>query len=361
MKTQLKLFSSCIILSAMVQAQVFKSETNKVGVSKSIETQKETSRVEAKVILPPKNQVPVNLIQLGEGQYFSKTALVLDKKNRTLSLWEAQSSGLPIHIKSFASDHGRKKGNKNVVGDLKTPEGIYFFQEMYQGKQLNYGEYGKRAFTMDYPNYFDRKSRKTGSGIWLHAIPETKTLFRGSRGCVVVKNPDIDFLKSHISLKKTPIVINENVEYLPKARFLTLQLDLRNWLSKWKQSWTQKDIETYMSFYNENFRSLKMSKSQWRNYKTSLNDKYNYISVEIAEPIILIHGKNATIHFAQSYQSDLLKDFGTKTLHLKKVDGDFKILNETWKPATQNLSTSNDQSLVGDSTTSTNNTAENKF
>ena len=49
-------------------------------------------------IPPPANLVPLSLIQMGDGSYFSKHALLVDKKLRTLSLWE-NDKGIPKLVK----------------------------------------------------------------------------------------------------------------------------------------------------------------------------------------------------------------------------------------------------------------------
>src|SRR5690606_32755049 len=101
-----------------------------------------------------------------------------DKANRTLTLWE-QKDSVPRLVDAFPMDMGKREGDKTVLGDHRTPEGIYFFVEKYEGPTLNFEEYGIRAFPLDYPNFFDKVLGKTGSGIWLHSIPDTKSLRRG--------------------------------------------------------------------------------------------------------------------------------------------------------------------------------------
>ncbi|MBT4760651.1 MAG: L,D-transpeptidase family protein [Bdellovibrionaceae bacterium] len=339
MKFIIILFITTIYTRALF-AQTFESETDTLTKAPVVSPTKLSKEEKAKLpppkpILPPNQMIPSNLIQLGKGKYFSKSAIMVDKQKRTLSLWIADENGVPTHINSFPSDHGRKEGDKIRLGDLRTPEGIYFFQEMYQGNQLNYDMYGKRAFTTNYPNYFDKKEKKTGSGIWLHSIPKTKTLYRGSRGCVVVRNEVIDYLKSHIKLKRTPIIIENSISYLSKDDFIKSRDNFNHWLSSWTNSWSNKNIDEYMSFYSDDFKSLqkKMNKRQWRSYKTILNEKYNFISVQADEPIIFIHKDHTSVSFIQNYQSDKIKDFGQKILHLKKDGNMYSILNETWTPA----------------------------
>ena len=150
--------------------------------------------------------IPSSLIHLGNGAYFSDYGLVVNKKARVLTVWKNENGKIQ-KIKEYPSDIGKNAGVKVARDDAKTPEGIYFFQKMIEGRALDSSQYGKRAFTTNYPNLFDLREGKTGAGIWLHAIPETKTLQRGSRGCVVVRNESILDVSPFIQLHTTPFVI----------------------------------------------------------------------------------------------------------------------------------------------------------
>ena len=281
---------------------------------------------------PPKDRWPAHFLAMGEGEYFSPFAFLVDKSTRTLSIWKRSADGLPQLVSYHASDMGKREGDKFISGDHKTPLGIYFFQKILKDDELNFNEYGSRAFTMDYPNYFDRRERKTGHGIWLHAIPETKSLKRGSRGCVVIRNEVIRSLESLVSPKMTPIIVADKVQYITRKEFSSFQQKLNDLMNQWKKSWVDKDIDRYISFYHNKFRSLKMNKEQWKHYKTELNTTYEFIKVDTQNPTINVSEDEAIIRFLQTYRSDKVEDFGEKTLYLKKNDdGEFKIIGEKWQ------------------------------
>ncbi|MEO0336360.1 MAG: L,D-transpeptidase family protein, partial [Pseudomonadota bacterium] len=207
-------------------------------------------------IQPPAGKVPASLVQLGDGAYFSKYAFLLDKSTRTLTVWQKTEKGLQL-VESHPADMGRRSGDKMVLGDKKTPEGIYFFRDIYEAEMLNYDEYGSRAYTMDYPNLFDLRAKKTGSGIWLHAVPDKKSLYRGSRGCVVVRDQVITPLGKYVEPNKTPILVEKQVKYITPKEARENRDKLLSWLKNWKQAWESKQLDTYMSFYADSFRSLK--------------------------------------------------------------------------------------------------------
>lgn len=100
---------------------------------------------------------------------------------------------------------GRKDGDKQKEGDLKTPEGVYFIGDRIRQK-LDYTLYGNTAFALNYPNPMDRLRGKTGYGIWIHGrgTPITPKL---TRGCVALQNPRMDALHEHISIHQTPVLI----------------------------------------------------------------------------------------------------------------------------------------------------------
>ena len=122
--------------------------------------------------------------------------------------WEAVTDGLPdqavvavdksrqrffLMEKGKSRDYlcttGQAQGDKQVRGDLKTPEGVYFVVRK-RTERLDFEEYGGEAYILDYPNPVDRLRGKTGSGIWVHSRGRAITPFE-SRGCVVLNLKDI--------------------------------------------------------------------------------------------------------------------------------------------------------------------------
>ncbi len=313
----------------------YESETNLISPEEKAREKQDPTKNEVHLpdplgIAPPSERQPLSLLHLNQEETFSPYALIVDKSTRTLSIWKFQNNQ-PILISYYPSDIGREPGNKNILGDLKTPEGIYFFQNRYEANQLNFNEYGSRAFTMDYPNIFDLLSAKTGSGIWLHAIPQDKSLKRGSRGCVVVRNEVIQKITDFITLKQTPIVIHQSVNYVDPNEREKYYQEMNQWLNHWRESWESKNINQYISFYDDSFKSLGMNRNHWKKYKEHLNSRYENIQVSLGQPMIVMHENEAVIRFMQTYRSNFKSDFGEKTLYLKKnSQGQFHIISEEW-------------------------------
>lgn len=277
------------------------------------------------------NRVPSSLVQVSPHPlYYSPYAFVVDKKSRTLTVWHQDGGNLSA-VASFPTDMGANEGEKKSAGDKRTPSGIYFLQNKLEGPGLDFSLYGKRAFTTDYPNFFDRLDHKTGSGIWLHAVPDTVPLTRGSRGCVVVRNEVIMNLGQYVKLGKTPLIIQDEVELLDSEKAKRSSEQLSGLVEKWRTAWETKDIDSYISFYASNFKAMKMNRDQYKSYKANLNSQYKTLQVKFSRPVIYAYKDRAVARFLQSYTSDQHSDFGEKVLYLVKEGADYKIIGEEWQ------------------------------
>jgi murein L,D-transpeptidase YafK len=101
-----------------------------------------------------------------------------------------------------------------------------------------------------------------------------------------------------------------------------------DFVEKWRKSWVEKDIKTYMSCYSDNFRSGTLNKNSWRQKKTYLNKKYEFIQVGIDNLVVERTDKKAKVSFFQKYKSDRYQTSGTKTLQLVMEDGKWMIEKE---------------------------------
>ncbi len=272
----------------------------------------------------------MSLLHLGvASSYYSPYAFVVDKQARELTVWTQDAGGYRI-VEKFPADLGRKDGDKRSSGDHRTPEGVYFLLEHLSGPGLDFSQYGKRAFTTNYPNFFDRREGKTGTGIWLHAIPDSTPLTRGSRGCVVVRNEVIEKLQQYVRLQKTPLLIEPSIELIEASALQAEQQMLTAALESWRTAWEAKNIDNYINHYSNEFRSMNMDRDQWKRYKGNLNSKYEKISVRLSRPVLLRFRERIIARFIQHYSSDHHADIGEKTVYLKKEAEGFKIVGEEW-------------------------------
>lgn len=282
-------------------------------------------------------KVPASLLQMGAAShYYSPYAFVVDKKARTLTVWTQELNGYRS-VAQFPTDVGRTDGDKRTSGDHRTPEGFYFLVDRREGPGLDFSQYGQRAFMTDYPNFFDRREGKTGNGIWLHAVPDHVPLTRGSRGCVVVRNNAIMDLTQYVSLKKTPILIEKEVEYIAADDLRNQAQHLTQMLESWRAAWERKDIERYIAFYGDEFKAMNMGREQWRVFKQDLNKRYDQLGIKLSRPVILRYKDLVVARFLQAYTSDQHADFGEKTLYLKKTSAAYQIVGEEWQADASNV------------------------
>jgi len=273
--------------------------------------------------------LPAGLVSIGDQ---TRHVLVVDKSKHVLRLYGFQD-GHPKMLSEFPSDSGRVDGEKMKANDFKTPTGIYFLQKRLHAPEIPFSLYGSLAFTTDYPNVFDKRDDKSGSGIWLHAVPDSVALTRGSRGCVVVRNDAIKELDSSIDLRKTPLVIFDHVDEVDVAGYDQEHAKFLGYFEQWRKAWESEDIEAYMKFYDETFKNNQMNYEQWYAHKKKLRGLYSSIKVKLSEPLIVRNRNQVVIRTFQEYESNQHKDYGLKTIHARwSPENGFKIIREDWEP-----------------------------
>ncbi|MFT5697711.1 MAG: murein L,D-transpeptidase YafK [Desulforhopalus sp.] len=385
--------------------------------------------------LPPSNKPGMELFF-----YINESPtpfIVVEKKTQNLMLFE-QGKALRL-IKTFTCATGENPGTKEVSGDAKTPEGVYFITEVFQDNEITV--FGSRAFHLDYPNVFDEYDGNNGDGIFIHGTNK-KLIPYSTNGCITLDNDDLEKLAPYLTVRTIPVIVVESLEeelihknfaisygdpeftsvletldlsthdikpeQIEKLQFFKVGSQARAWIryneydansmqykydkqvflkpspsknwrtlfsthkqdkipsllaiypvknnqsivkekiipfkpqplsiakggeildfvEKWRKSWTGKDIETYMNCYSVNFHSSGLGKKGWRQKKTYLNQKYDFIQVTIDNIVVEKTNKKAKISFFQTYQSDLYQTSGTKHLQLVLDDGKWMIEKE---------------------------------
>lgn len=277
---------------------------------------------------------PKGLVALSPRAEFSPYFFVVDKKRRFLRVYE-NKNGWPEQVVEVPSDLGKRDGDKMRENDHKTPVGIYFLQEKLTQPEIPFDLYGNLAFTTDYPNIFDRRQEKTGSGIWLHAVPDLIPLNRGSRGCVVVRNAVIRDLEKYVRLKQTPLVIHDELQEVSKEEYKQQRDQFLGFVENWRKAWQAEDVDSYIKFYDPTFKNAEMNYRQWYRHKKRLKGRYKSIEVTLSDPLIIHNRDQVVIRLLQHYKSDRHEDFGEKTIHARySPENGFRIIREDWQAAT---------------------------
>jgi murein L,D-transpeptidase YafK len=278
---------------------------------------------------------PADLLAMSSTQAFAKHVLLVDKSERKLLVYERDGETVR-KIDEIPADIGKNNGNKEKENDFRTPEGLYFFQQRKSPPEIPFSLYGKMAFTTDYPNLFDKRLKKTGYGIWLHSIPETVALTRGSRGCVVIRNEALEKIQGYIELKQTPIIIYDKIQYVTKAEHDRRRVELSQWMESWRAAWQSQDADKFLSFYDSNFSAPGFSSfKSWKKHKSRLAKKYQAIKVTLNQPFFLLHKDQLIVKTLQKYESDQHTDYGVKTIHALKTSDGYRIVHEEWAKANE--------------------------
>jgi murein L,D-transpeptidase YafK len=271
--------------------------------------------------------VPLPFVYIRSRDYF----LVCDKENKTLHLFHSEE-GVSSIIKSYSCIVGSNNVDKREAGDLATPEGIYFLTSFLTGKDLP-EKYGFGAFSLNYPNFLDRKEGKKGSGIWLHGYSDRVERPPFSEGCVVVKDWVLKELTEFIKIGDTPLVIVDMIKYKPAEDQRRLSQILSRFLKDWKMAWESRDPQKYLSFYSLDFVSNDgKDYSKFKEYKYRVNRSKRFIQLQIEQKSILLSQKDggqiAIVRMDQDYRSDNFKSYSRKILYLKEKQGKWEIIGE---------------------------------
>ena len=279
--------------------------------------------------------LPKQVLNISSDERVKTNALLADKSQRVLSLVDQKVLLDGQVIDTYNIDIGKNNGDKKRRDDHKTPEGIYIFLEKKAPPEIPFETYGSMAFTTNYPNFFDKFENKTGSGIWLHSVPDKVPLTRGSRGCVVLRNKDIKKIEPTINLKKTFLVIDSKIKWIKTDEHLTEKTEAMQWLESWRANWEKQDIDSYIKMYSDEFSAPPFNKKSWYNHKSKLKDKYKYVNIKLSDPNILQVKSQYIFQFVQNYESDGHQDVGIKTLYVLKEGNSLRITREDWSPLVQ--------------------------
>lgn len=273
---------------------------------------------------------PKQILNLSSDERITTNVLLADKSKRQLSLIDIESLTKGQAKEQYNIDIGKNTGDKKKRDDSRTPEGIYRLLSRKTPPEIPFNTYGSVAFTTNYPNYFDKYENKTGSGIWLHSVPDKVPLTRGSRGCVVLQNSDIKKIEPAILLNKTFLIIDNKIDWIPVEEHSKEKEFALSWFKQWKQQWQDQDLENYIKNYSDEFSAPPYNKITWLAHKQKLKEKYTYVKINAFEPNIIQLKNQYLIQFVQDYDSDGHKDLGIKTLYVLKQGNSLKIKREEW-------------------------------
>ena len=119
--------------------------------------------------------------------------IVISKESMTLNLFDSDG-GL---IFSFPVAVGKNYGNKEKVGDMKTPEGDFTVAQIQDASAWTHDfKDGKGVIAGCYGNWFIRLKTTPHTGIGIHGTHAPESIgTRATEGCIRLNNADLDKLK----------------------------------------------------------------------------------------------------------------------------------------------------------------------
>ncbi len=269
------------------------------------------------------------VLQISSDPLLSATILLADKKSRNLYVLNPEKN--IFAPEKYEIDIGKNDGAKTKRDDKKTPEGIYILETQKTQPEIPFDKYGSMAFTTNYPNVFDKFENKSGSGIWLHSVPDQVPLTRGSKGCVVLRNDNLKKVETEIKLNKSFLIINNSLTLLEQKEFTEKKQNIIDWVEKWKTTWQSQELDQYIKLYSDQFSAPPhYNKKNWLEHKNRLKEQYKFVKIELGSAHIFNQKNQYVLRFVQNYESDGHKDRGIKTLYVVNENGEFKILREEW-------------------------------
>lgn len=261
---------------------------------------------------PSTNMLPADMLKLSPNQ---KHAIVVDTRLSRLFLFENRD-GVPYLIKDFYASYGRGGTGKEKRGDLKTPLGVYFITNRLEDENLP-SRYGSGALPLNYPNVWDQRLGRTGSGIWLHGSP-VETYSRppkASEGCISLTNPDFIDLDVEISFKDTPVLVGNNIHWIEKEDWLAQSERFNRLVERWASDWESLDHNRYIENYANGYSDGKRNFDQFSRYKKRVNGSKEFIDIGVKELSLYRYPDNPDLvvaTFVQDYNSSNLQGSSVK-------------------------------------------------
>ena len=223
-----------------------------------------------------------------------------------------------------------KPGQKETEGDLKTPIGVYSLKYKIIPKNTFYGPL---AFVTSYPNLYDRLHHRDGHGIWIHGRPlDGKSRPDLSKGCIVLKNEDLQKLADIINYKHTILQIYQTPIFATKEDIASIL----SMLYKWRFAWEKSNFNNYISFYDKDFKRVNGNDlKQFKKYKKNVFNIRKHQNIHIYFKDITIvpyqNFKDMKIYRVSFYEEYYAPNFtfkGNKEIFVRKNGADFKIFIE---------------------------------
>lgn len=131
--------------------------------------------------------------------------IIIDKEAMRLHLIDYRGE----EVKSYGISCGKNYGNKQVIGDLKTPEGIFRIIDIEDASTWKHDfKDGKGRIEGAYGPWFLRLAVPNQKGIGIHGTHKPESIgTRDTEGCIRLENADISDLKKRVNPGMVVVVL----------------------------------------------------------------------------------------------------------------------------------------------------------
>jgi len=277
----------------------------------------------------PLDRIPDVLVSFdpdGGAEY----AVVVEKESQQLFVYSFD--GVFREVLRFKCSTGKTDGPKSVLGDSRTPEGIYYSDREFEKKDLS-STYGSRAFPVDYPNILDRIAGKTGNSIWLHGTDKPKKP-KDTNGCVVLADPDIDMLSKYIRFNRTPVIIADKLNFVPVGSMKRTGESINEFISGWFDSIRNGTYQEYVKFYDYDYVPDITWWSEWNaERKKYYSGKKSFSVIPKWVSVVGYKGIYSVLFEQVAKTGDKESFAGIRKIFLSNRGGEFKIIGEEYLPS----------------------------
>jgi murein L,D-transpeptidase YafK len=125
----------------------------------------------------------------------------------------------------------------------------------------------------------------------------------------------------------------DKIQVATKRRAVSKTEEVKRFIDLWRKAWERKDLKTYITCYDTEFRSRGMGLKSWKRHRERLNRKHRSLKIHISNlKVEQVSDRAARVTFNQNYRADGYHDVGLKEISLIKKGKHWKIRKEEWQP-----------------------------
>ena len=236
------------------------------------------------MLAEPVARYPAWLLEVPESVH---DVLIAETDAATLRRF-GSTDGRIVEIDQRYMSIGQNGAGKERAWDKRTPLGVYFITERLDTSKLP-EKYGVAAYSLDYPNAWDRLNNRSGYGIWLHGV-DRRSFRRPPRdtdGCLALPNEELLRLVDGLEPLVTPVIVVRKMHWALPSDLHRLRTEFRLALETWRSSLERGDIVDYLSLYADDFRYRDMDRPHWSAYRANVFASRPLETVELKDVLLL--------------------------------------------------------------------------